>query len=79
MAKKAVKKVKPKAKRMSEGVQDCWQVWCLYVRYNSHLPEKHHTLNCDFKTEKQAQAYVKKNPQLVAPVIRHVEIPPMEY
>ena len=78
VVKAKVTKVKPK-KRMSKGVLYPWEVWHLFIPWASNRPQKFHSLDDEFKTEKQAKAYMEKSPELIAPVIRHVEIPPMEY
>ncbi len=85
MAKKAkvvkakVSKAKPK-KRMSKGVKLPWEVWSLPATWATmKVTGKFHTIYEDFATEVKAKACIKKNPDLVAPVIRHVDIPPVEY
>ena len=77
MAKTKAKKV-PK-KRMSKGAEFPWEVWHLHVLHISQRTAKFHTFLAEFKTKKQATAHIKKYPEFIAPVVRHVGIPPMEY
>ena len=80
MAKKAkpkAKKAKP-TKRMSKGAKDPWEVWSLDRPWRGKI-ESFHSLCGDFKTQNQAEAWIKSVSDLIAPVIRHVDIPPMEY
>lgn len=70
--------MKAKAKRMSKGARLPWEVWHLIVCASCRT-EKFHSFYGDYKTKAQAEACIKRNPDLVAPVIRHIDIPPMEY
>lgn len=76
---KVVKAKAKRKKRMSKGARHPWEVWSLDTPWASNKPEKFHTLYEEFKTQNQAKACIKDNPGLIAPVIRHVDIPPMEY
>ena len=79
---KKVKTKGPKAKRkkrMSKGAKNPWQVWSLYTPWGKKEPEKLHSLYEDFKTENKAKAGIKNSPRLIAPVIIHIDIPPMEH
>lgn len=73
------KKTKPrKRKRMSRGVELPWEVWSL-DNVGRMVPHEFHVLFAERKSEAKAKKCLKDNPGLIAPVIRHVEIPPMEY
>ena len=65
-----VSKSKP-ARRMTKGAVLPWLVFC--------APDGRHRYPTFWKTEKRAEKYIKSNPELVAPVIVHIDIPPMEY
>lgn len=74
-----VSKVKPK-KRMSKGAKYPWEVWHLNtVLWSRKVIDKHYSCYQAFATEEQAKACIEKTPALIAPVIRHVDIPPMPY
>lgn len=72
--KKVKAKIKSK-KRMSKGAKTPWEVWHIDPDWEPRF----HSIAEEFKTEAKAKAYLKKHPYLVAPVIHHVDIPPMEY
>ena len=80
MAKKAkvvkAKVVKsPKANvvtRVSKGAEFPWQVHAIGS-------QGHHCHFCQFELRSNAELYIKRHLQLIAPVIVKVDIPPMEY
>ncbi len=70
---KVVKVPARKAKRMSKGAELPWEVWCL------RLDGDRHEYLESFATRAKAERNIGKDPDLAAPVIIHIDIPPMEY
>lgn len=84
MATKVVKakviKVKRK-KQLSKGASYPWEV--RFINRDAFGLSKqdactHNSIE-EFKTRKEVEAFIKRNPRLVAPVIVNIVIPPMEY
>ena len=70
------------AKRLSKGAVCPWEVRSILTECN--YPYQKKRVGCygnveEFKTRKQAAAYIKTNPGLIAPILVHVVIPPTEY
>ena len=69
---KAKVSVNKKKKRMTKGVENPWEVWDVFNGY--------HSPNDGFSTKAKAEKAIKSNEGYwVAPVIVHIDIPPMEY
>lgn len=63
------------AKRKTKGARFPWE-----VRYVDEYENKEfHSCIEEFKTRKEAVAYITRNRDLLAPVIVYIFIPPMEY
>ncbi len=62
-----------RCKRMSKGSENPWEVRCVQT-YNGYYGRWE-----VFKTEQLAMEYIEDNPELLAPVIIYVNIPPMPY
>ncbi len=84
MAKTKVKVVEDKvtkakqAKRKTKGADFPWEVWSAAETASG----SYHSHECSFQTKTGkagAEQYIKENPDLLAPVIRHIHIPPMPY
>ncbi len=60
------------AKRKSKGAKYPWQVQAIESG-------QHQTYLAEFTTRPRAEQYIKIRPSLRAPVIVHIDIPPMEY
>lgn len=59
-------------KRMSKGVEDSWELLAVnFYGYHEHILSE--------STKREIEDYIKDNPSLLAPIIRHTVIPPMEY
>lgn len=71
VVKAKVSKVK-QPKRITKGVRNSWEVWT--VDENGY-----YYIDMEYQTKNQAEKYIKDNPSLLAPVILHIDIPPMEY
>jgi len=61
------------SKRMSKGADFPWVVWHICEGNDQHSEYSAH------KTKSRAERCVRQNLGLVAPVIAHTGIPPMEY
>ena len=73
----AVRKIKAEVrkgpKRKSKGAYLPWEVWAIETEDQCY----HFVEMC--KTEAEARRTIKRCPDLIAPVIVHIKILPMEY
>lgn len=79
VVKAEVTKVKRK-KRFSKGALYPWEVRSVYAGDFCKKEDKgfHEEIE-EFSTRKKAEEFIKKNPDLIAPVLIHIVIPLMEY
>lgn len=67
------KVLKPKRKqRTTKGVEYPYEVW-------SVDDQGYYYMDCGYKTKGLAEKAIRRSPNLMAPVIVHIVIPPMEY
>ena len=63
------------AKRKTKGADCPWEVWSAAETASG----SYHMHGCSSQTKAEAEQYIKENPDLLAPVVVHIHIPPMPY